>query len=93
MDGMLLGSKILVERGGVTKFVSVTEPPGWMLKHFVRLMGKPEGVLLPIQNGMTTDTMIQFLRNPEAFRRQQPILGIFPAGAADRDFDTHMKKE
>ena len=93
MDGMLLGSKILVERGGLTKFVSVAEPPGWMLKHFVRLMGKPEGVLLPIHNGMTTDSMIQFLRNPSAFRRQQPILGIFPVGDADRDFETHVKKE
>src|SRR5690349_22091600 len=43
----------LVERGGVTKFVSVTDPPGRMLKHFVRLMGEPKGVLLPIHNGMT----------------------------------------
>ena len=93
MDGMLLGSKILVKRGGVTKFVSVADPPGWMLKHFVRLMGEPEGVLLPIHNGMTTDAMIQFLRHPEAFRRQQPILGIFPVGDADKDFETQMKKE
>jgi 1-acyl-sn-glycerol-3-phosphate acyltransferase len=93
MDGMLLGSKILIERGGLTKFVSVADPPGRMLKHFVRLMGTTEGVLLPIHKGMTTDTMIQFLRNPEAFRRQQPILGIFPAGDADRDFETHMNKE
>ncbi len=56
-------------------------------------MGKTEGVLLPIHKGMTTDTMIQFLRNPEAFQRQQPILGIFPVGDADRDFETHLKKE
>jgi 1-acyl-sn-glycerol-3-phosphate acyltransferase len=50
-------------------------------------------VLLPIHKGMTTDTMIQFLRNPEGFRRQQPILGIFPVGDADRDFEMHMNKE
>src|SRR5262249_55382513 len=35
---------------------------------------------------------IKFLRNPEAFGRLQPILGIFPAGAADRDFEAQMKK-
>ena len=58
-----------------------------------RLVGKTEGVLLPIHKGMTTDTMIQFLQNPEAFKRQQPILGIFPVGDADRDFEKHMKKE
>src|SRR3989442_1178592 len=74
LDGMLLGSKILIERGIPTKFVSVADPPTRMLKHFVRLMGTTEGVLLPIQKGMTTDTMIQFLRNPGAFQRQQPIL-------------------
>ena len=93
MDGMLLGSKILSERGVPAKWVSVADPPNRMLKHFVRLMGKTEGVLLPIHKGMTTDTMIQFLRNPEAFQRQQPILGIFPVGDADRDFETHLKKE
>ena len=93
MDGMLLGSKILIERGSVTKFVSVADPPGRVLKHFVRLMGTTEGVLLPIHKGMTTDSMIQFLRNPGAFRRQQPILGIFPVGDADRNFEAHMSKE
>jgi 1-acyl-sn-glycerol-3-phosphate acyltransferase len=64
-----------------------------MLKRFVRLMGSSEGVILPIQAaGLTTDAMIQFLRNPGAFKRQQPILGIFPVGWADRDFEEHMKK-
>jgi 1-acyl-sn-glycerol-3-phosphate acyltransferase len=92
MDGMLLGSKILIERGGLAKFVSQADPPDRMLKHFIRLMGNTEGVLLPVQNGMTTDTMIEFLRNPEAFNREQPILGIFPVGQADSSFEEHMKK-
>jgi 1-acyl-sn-glycerol-3-phosphate acyltransferase len=92
MDAMLMGSKILIERGGLAKFVSQADPPDRMLKHFIRLMGTAEGVILPIQNGATTDAMIQFLRNPAAFNREQPILGIFPVGYADRDFDTHMKK-
>ncbi len=92
MDGMLLGSKILLERGVPAKWVSVADPPGRMLKHFVRLMGKTEGVLLPIHRGMTTDTMIRFLQNPETFQRRQPILGIFPVGDADMDFrDAHDK--
>jgi 1-acyl-sn-glycerol-3-phosphate acyltransferase len=91
-DAMLMGSKILVERGGLAKFVSQPDPPDRMLKHFLRLMGKAEGVILPIQKNMTTDTMVEFLRNPEAFGRQQPILGIFPAGSADRDFETHMNR-
>jgi 1-acyl-sn-glycerol-3-phosphate acyltransferase len=94
MDGMLLGTKILMERGGdLAKFVSIADPENQMLKYFVRLMGESEGVILPIQKGMTTDAMIQFLRNPADFNRRQSILGIFPVGEADRDFETHMKKE
>jgi 1-acyl-sn-glycerol-3-phosphate acyltransferase len=92
MDGMILGSKILVNRGGLAKFVSRPDPPDRMLKHFLRLLGSAEGVILPIQDGMTTNTMIEFLRNPAAFNREQPILGIFPVGDADKDFETHMKK-
>src|SRR5712691_2061660 len=34
LDGMLLGSKILMARGVPVKFVSVADPPTWMLKHF-----------------------------------------------------------
>src|SRR5262245_34132368 len=93
MDGMLLGSKILRMRGGLSKFVSIADPDSWVLRHFVRLMGQSEGVILPIQKGMTTETMIQFLENPAAFQREQSILGIFPVGEADRDFQTHMRKE
>jgi 1-acyl-sn-glycerol-3-phosphate acyltransferase len=92
MDAMLLGSKILVERGGLAKFVSVADPPDRMLKHFVRLLGDNKGIILPIHEGMTTHTMVEFLQNPEAFKRQQSILGIFPAGSADSDFETHMKQ-
>jgi 1-acyl-sn-glycerol-3-phosphate acyltransferase len=91
MDAMLIGSKILIERGGLAKFVSIADPPG-MLKHFVRLMGGSNGVLMPIQKGMTTGTMIDFLRNPATFNREQPILGIFPAGRASREFEEHMSK-
>ena len=91
-DAMLMGSKILIERGGLAKFVSQADPPDRMLKHFLRLMGDDGGVILPIQKGLTTETMIKFLRNPEAFGRQQPILGIFPAGSADIDFEAQMKK-
>ena len=36
--------------------------------------------------------MIQFLQNPEAFQRHQPILGIFPVGEADSDFERHISK-
>lgn len=92
MDGMLLGSKILVERGVPPKWVSVADPPGRTLKHFVRLLGTTEGIILPIHKGMTTKTMIQFLQNPEAFQRHQPILGIFPVGEADNNFEQHMAK-
>lgn len=92
MDGMLLGLKILVERGVPAKWVSIADPPGWMLQHFVRLLGKTEGVILPIQKGMTTKTMVEFLRNPSAFQRRQPILGIFPVGEADFNFEKHMTK-
>jgi len=92
MDAMLVGSKILLERGGLAKFVSQADPSERMLKHFIRLMGNAEGVILPIQTGNTTDTMIEFLRNPTAFKREQPILGIFPAGYADSDFETHMRR-
>ena len=91
-DAMLMGSKILVNRGGLAKFVSQSDPPDRVLKHFLRLMGNADGVILPIQKGLTTETMIKFLRNPEAFGRQQPILGIFPAGSADSDFETQMKR-
>jgi 1-acyl-sn-glycerol-3-phosphate acyltransferase len=91
-DGMLIGSKILVERGQLAKFVSQPDPPDRMLKHFLRLMGNAEGVILPIQKGMTTGAMIEFLRNPKASGRQQAILGIFPVGSADSDFETHMKR-
>src|SRR5947207_562728 len=38
-DAMLLGSKILVERGHLAKFVSQADPPDRMLKHLLRLMG------------------------------------------------------
>ncbi len=92
MDAMLIGSKILLKRGGLAKFVSQADPSERMLKHFIRLMGNAEGVILPIRAGNTTGTMIEFLRNPTAFKREQPILGIFPVGSADRDFETHMKK-
>jgi 1-acyl-sn-glycerol-3-phosphate acyltransferase len=92
MDAMLLGSKILIERGGLAKFVSQHSPADPVLKHFVRLMGKTEGVILPIQAGMTTETMIEFLRNPKAFNRHQPLLGIFPVGSASADFHTHMNQ-
>jgi 1-acyl-sn-glycerol-3-phosphate acyltransferase len=92
MDAMLLGSKILIERGGLVKFVSQADPPDRLLKHFVRLLGNNNGVILPVQEGSTTHAMIDFLRNPEAFNRQQPILGIFPAGFADADFEAHIKR-
>jgi hypothetical protein len=36
--------------------------------------------------------MIHFLQDPQAFGRQQAILGIFPAGHADSDFNTHMNR-
>jgi 1-acyl-sn-glycerol-3-phosphate acyltransferase len=93
MDAMLMGSKILRERGGLAKFVSQCDPPDRLLKHFVRVLGSDEGIILPIRDGGTTNTMVQFLRNPEAYKRQQPILGIFPVGFADSDFETHMKKK
>lgn len=92
MDAMLLGSKILVERGGLVKFVSQADPTDRMLKHFVRLLGNNNGVILPVQEGATTSAMVDFLRNPEAFNRKQPILGIFPAGFADTDFDVQTKR-
>src|SRR4051812_17625506 len=91
-DAMLMGSKILIERGGLAKFVSQSDPPDRMLKHFLRLMGKETGVILPIQKGMTTSAMVEFLQNPQAFGRQQPILGIFPAALADSDFETQMNR-
>ena len=92
MDGMLLGSKILTQRGVPAKWVSIADPPAWMLRHFVRIMGQAEGALLPVHNGMTTKKMVEFLQHPEAFQRHQPILGIFPVGDADRDFEKHMTK-
>jgi 1-acyl-sn-glycerol-3-phosphate acyltransferase len=92
MDAMLMGSKILLKRGGLAKFVSQSSPNDRLLKHFVRLMGSSEGVILPIQSGSTTDIMVEYLKNPAAFNRRQPILGIFPVGCADSDFKTHMKK-
>ena len=92
MDAMLIGSKILIERGTLAKFVSQPDPDGRLLKQFIRLMGNSEGVILPICPGKTTETMIDFLRNPQAFKRQQPILGIFPVGFADTDFEIHVNK-
>ena len=92
MDAMLMGSKILVQRGGLAKFVSQSDPADPMLKRFIRLMGNAEGVILPIEKGMTTQTMIQYLRNPENYKRQQSILGIFPAGNADSDFETQIRR-
>ena len=91
-DAMLIGSKILVERGRLPKFVSQSDPAGRTLQHFLRLMGNPDGVILPIRKGGTTSSMVEYLRNPEAFGRQQPILGIFPAGFADSDFVTQSKR-
>jgi 1-acyl-sn-glycerol-3-phosphate acyltransferase len=92
MDGMLLGSKILTQRGVPAKWVSIADPPSWMLRHFVRVMGQAEGALLPVHKGMTTTKMVEFIQNPEAFQRHQPILGIFPVGDSDRDFQKHMSK-
>ena len=92
LDGMLLGSKILLERGIPAKWVSIPDPPTRLLKHFVRLMGKNDGVLLPIRKGATTSTMIEFLKNPQAFGRSRALLGIFPAGEADRDFERQINK-
>lgn len=91
-DAMLMGSNILVECGCLAKFVSTAYPPGRMLKHFLRLMGNAQGVILPIHKGMTTETMVRFLQNPEAFGRKQAILGIFPAGFADSDFQAQMNR-
>jgi 1-acyl-sn-glycerol-3-phosphate acyltransferase len=91
-DAMLMGSKILVERGRLPKFVSQSEPTDRMLKHFLRLMGNAEGVILPIEKGRTTKTMVEFLENPEGFGRQQAVLGIFPAGFADSDFEAQMNR-
>src|SRR6266851_717912 len=51
MDAMLLGSKILIKRRGLAKFVSQADPPDRLLKHFVRLLGSAEGVILPVQEG------------------------------------------
>ena len=91
-DAMLMGSKILVERGLLVKFVSQPEPPDRMLKHFLRVMGDADGVILPIQKSATTETMIEFLQNPKLFGRERAILGIFPAGFADSNFETQMKR-
>jgi 1-acyl-sn-glycerol-3-phosphate acyltransferase len=92
MDAMLMGSRILLERGALAKFVSQADPPDPMLKRFVRLMGNGSGVILPIQEGITTETMIHFLKHPEEFKRDQSILGIFPAGEADDDFERQMQR-
>src|SRR5437868_6922569 len=54
MDAMLLGSRILIERGGLMKFVSQSDPSDRLLRHFVRLLGNAEGIILPVQEGMTT---------------------------------------
>jgi 1-acyl-sn-glycerol-3-phosphate acyltransferase len=91
-DAMLMGSKILVMRGLLAKFVSRPDPPDRVMKHFLRIMGNPDGVILPIQTGKTTETIVQFLRNPETFGRHRAILGIFPAGSADSDFKTQMNR-
>src|SRR5262245_43503282 len=61
-DALLIGSKILIERGHLVKFVSQSDPPNPVLKHFVRLMGDSRGVILPIHKGMTTETMVDYLR-------------------------------
>src|SRR5215475_15960235 len=45
MDAMLMGSKILIERGGLAKFVSQADPPDRLLKRFVRLLGNDKGVI------------------------------------------------
>ncbi len=92
-DAMLIGSKILAERGRLPKFVSQSDPSGRTLKHFLRVMGNTEGVILTIRAGSTTKTMIEFLKNPAAFGRDQSILGIFPAGFADGDFNAHMNRK
>ncbi len=92
MDAMLIGSKILVQRGRLAKFVSRSDHADPMMKRFIKMLGNAEGVILPIEQGTTTQTMIHFLRNPQTFKRQQPILGIFPAGAADSDFMTQMSR-
>jgi 1-acyl-sn-glycerol-3-phosphate acyltransferase len=92
MDAMLMGSKILIQRGDLAKFVSQPDHADPMVKRFIRMLGNAEGVILPIETGSTTQTMIHFLRNPETFKRQQPILGIFPAGHADTDFMTQMSR-
>ena len=92
MDAMLMGSKILIERGGLAKFVSQADHTDPLLKRLIRLMGNAEGVILPISKANTTRTMIDFLRHPQTFKREQPILGIFPAGYADTDFATHMNR-
>jgi 1-acyl-sn-glycerol-3-phosphate acyltransferase len=92
MDAMLIGSRILLERGALAKFVSQADPPDPMLKRFVRLMGNGSGVILPIHEGMTTATMTHFLQHPEEFKRDQSILGIFPAGEADDNFERQMQR-
>lgn len=92
MDAMLMGSKILIQRGDLAKFVSQSDHADPMMKRFIRMLGNAEGIILPIEKGSTTQTMIHFLRNPQIFGRQQPILGIFPAGHADTDFMTQMSR-
>ena len=92
-DAMMIGSKILVERGRLAKFVSQSDPPSRMLKHLLRLMGNTGGVILPIEKGMTTQTMIRFLRHPETFGWEQALLGIFPAAYADSDFTAQMNRQ
>jgi 1-acyl-sn-glycerol-3-phosphate acyltransferase len=93
MDGMLLGSKILTTRGGLAKFVSIADHKDPILQRFLRLMGTAEGVILPIQKGMTTETMVHYLKNPTEFGREQSLLGIFPAGEADGDTERQLTKE
>jgi 1-acyl-sn-glycerol-3-phosphate acyltransferase len=92
MDAMLMGTKILIERGGLAKFVSQADHTDPLLNRLIRLMGNAEGVILPINKAKTTERMIEFLRNPQTYNREQPILGIFPAGYADTDFATHMNR-
>src|SRR6185295_4827164 len=58
MDAMLIGSKILIERGTLAKFVSQREPENRVLRQFIRLMEDSGGVILPIRPGKTTETMI-----------------------------------
>src|SRR5215468_554684 len=49
MDAMLIGSKILVQRGSLSKFVSQADHADPMMKRFIRMLGNAEGIILPIE--------------------------------------------